>query len=82
MIDTTTRSRLTVSTDGGAGPYILVPVAQLELVRALLDSNQVSYWLDDEVISLDGKPEIAVVNLGNRSDPTKVQQLLDSIPIH
>lgn len=80
MIDTTTHKRLSVSTDGGAGPYITVPVAQLENVKALLDANKCSYWVDEEVISLDGKPEVAVINLGRRSDPAKIQHLLDSIP--
>ena len=80
MIDTTTRKPLYVSTDGEAGPYIMTPVAQLEAVKALLDANRVSYWVDEEAISLDGKPEVAVINLGRRSDPERVQRLLDSIP--
>jgi hypothetical protein len=80
MIDTTTRQPLLVSTDGEAGPYIMVPVTQLDTVTALLDANKVSYWVDEEAISLDGKPEITVINLGHRSDPATVQRLLDSIP--
>ena len=43
MIDTTTHQPLHVSTDGDAGPYIMVPVAQLGAVRALLDLNKVPY---------------------------------------
>jgi hypothetical protein len=80
MIDTTTRQRLDVSTDGDAGPYIMVPVAQLDKVRALLERNKVPHWVDEEAISLDGKPEIAVINLGHGSNPAVVQSLLDSIP--
>jgi hypothetical protein len=80
MIDTTTDKPLYVSTDGDAGPYLMVPVAQLERVTTLLDANKVSYWVDEEAISLDGKPEVAVINLGHGSDPDKVQHLLDSIP--
>jgi hypothetical protein len=80
MIDTTTRQPLYVSTDGDAGPYIMLPVAQLETVSALLDTHKVSYWVDEEAISLDGKPEVAVINLGQGSNPVTVQSLLDSIP--
>jgi hypothetical protein len=80
MTDTTTRKPLHVSTDGGAGPYIMVPVSQLDKVTALLDANRVSYWVDEEAISLDGKPEVTVINLGHRGDPVTVQRLLDSIP--
>jgi hypothetical protein len=79
MTDTTTRDRLKVATDGGAGPYIMVPVTQFDAVRSLLDGKGVSYWLDDEVISVDGKPEIAVINLAPQSDPVTVQRLLDMI---
>ncbi len=80
MMDTTTHRPLSVSTDGGAGPYIMVPVEQLDKVRVLLDTNKVSYWVDGEAISLDGKPEIVVVNLEHRSDPTMIQRFLDNIP--
>ena len=80
MIDVTTSKPLSVSIHGEGGPYIMVPVAQLDKVRALLDANRVFYWADEEAISLDGKPEIAFINLGHRADPALVQRLLDSIP--
>ena len=80
MIDTTTRQPLYVSTDGNAGPYIMVPVTQLNDVRTLLDGNKVAYWVDEEAISVDGKPEIAVINLGHGSNSEMVQRLLDGIP--
>ena len=80
MIDTTTRQPLHVSTDGNAGPYIVVPVSQLDKITTVLDANKVSYWVDEEAISLDGKPEIVVINLGRGSKPAWFQTLLDSIP--
>ncbi len=80
MIDTTTRQPLYVSTDGDAGPYIMVPVAQLEMVKAILDTHKIPYWVDEEAISLDGKPEVAVINLGKESNPATVQGILDRIP--
>ncbi len=80
MIDKSTDRPLCVSKEGDAGPYILVPVAQLESVRAILNANHIPYWVDDEAISLDGKPEVAVINLGHGSDPGRVQDLLNSIP--
>lgn len=80
MKDMTTRQPLCVSTDGEAGPYIMVPVGQLDRMKFLLDTNKVSYWVDEEAISLDGKPEVVVINLGRRIDPKTIQGLLDSIP--
>jgi hypothetical protein len=80
MIDTTTHQPLSISTDGNAGPYIMVPVAQLDQVKTLLDAHKISCWVDEEAISLDGRPEVAVINLEHGSNPATVQGLLDSIP--
>jgi hypothetical protein len=80
MIDATTREPLSVSQDGNAGPYIMVPVTQLNKVTTILETNKVPFWVDEEAISLDGRPEIAVINLGHRSSPGMVQRLLDSTP--
>ena len=80
MLDMTTRKPLYVSTDGDAGPYIMVPVELLGRVRAVLDTNKIPYWVDEEAISLDGKPEITVINISGRSDPNRVQALLDRVP--
>lgn len=78
MIDSTTKQPLYVSTDGDTGPYIMVPVQQIDDVRSLLDANAVPYWVDEEAISLDGKPEVTVVNLGRGADPGTVQAILDN----
>lgn len=77
MIDVSTKKPLSVSTDGDAGPYIMVPVQQLDRVRDLLDAAKIPYWVDEVAISLDGKPEVTVVNLGRGTDPEEVQKLLD-----
>jgi hypothetical protein len=79
MIDTTTQKPLFVSTGRNAGPYIMVPVKQLDQVRTLLDANNILYWVDEQAISLDGKPEITFVNLRHETNPDSVQHLLDSI---
>lgn len=80
MTDAATKKRLRVSTDGTAGPYIMVPVSQLDEVRQLLDSGQVGYWVEENAISLDGAPEIAVINLRPDGNALAVQALLDSVP--
>ncbi|MDZ4658331.1 MAG: hypothetical protein SH868_12200 [Bythopirellula sp.] len=78
MIDVSTKNPVYVSTDGKAGPYIVVPVLQIEEVRTLLDANDVSYWVDEDAISLNGEPEITVINLGHGSEAATVQKILDS----
>ncbi len=78
MIDISTKKPLYVSTDGDAVPYIMVPVQQIGDVCALLDAKKIPYWVDEEAISLDGKPEVTVVNLRHGVDVRALQTLLDN----
>jgi hypothetical protein len=77
MKDAAVKKSLYVSTDGTAGPYIMVPVSQLTDLRQLLDQHGVHYFVDEDAISLDGAPEVAVVNLGRNGDAMSVQKILD-----
>ena len=80
MIDVTTSRPLRVSTEGTAGPYIRVPVSQLEEIRLLFEDREIRHRVQENVISLDGGPEIAVIDLGRGADPNAVQAILDSAP--
>ncbi len=77
MTDATTQERLRVSTDGTAGPYIMVPVSQLEDVKAILDRNRTHYWVDENAISLNGGPYTSVINLGREGNAQALQAVLD-----
>ena len=79
MTDVTTKKPLYVSTDGTAGPYIMVPVSQLADVRKLLEGHGVRYQVEEDVISLNGAPEEAVIDLGRGADAGAIQAILDSI---
>ena len=79
MTNAATKKPLRVSTDGKAGPYIMVPVSQLDEVRRLLDSRRIGYWVEENAVSLDGAPEVTVMNLGRGGDAAAVQALLDSV---
>jgi hypothetical protein len=81
MIDAMTRKPLHVSTDGTAGPYIMVPVSQLADLRDILDKHRVRYFVEEDAISLDGEPEIAIVDLGHGANAAAVQAILDSVPV-
>lgn len=78
MTDAITQKPLRVSTEGTAGPYLMVPVSQLDEVRRLLDSRHIRYWVEENAISLDGAPETAVINFGREGDAAAVQAVLDS----
>jgi hypothetical protein len=79
MTDQVTAERLRVSTDGIAGPYLMVPVGQLARIREVLDGEAIRYWVDSVAISLDGKPAIAVVNFGRAGDRDRIQAVLDEV---
>jgi hypothetical protein len=78
MIDTTTKKPLRVSTESTAGPYIRLPESQLAEVQQLLDRRGIRYQVDEEIISFDGGPEVAIIDLGRGADAAAVQAILDS----
>ncbi len=77
MIDEMTKDRLRVSTDGIAGPYLMVSVTQLDAVLAVLNRHKVRYWVDADAISLDNGPAIAVINFGRSGETVRIQAILD-----
>ncbi len=79
MIDAITRERIIIHTEGIAGPYLMVAQEQLEAVTNALRNDRISHWVDEDVISLDGEPAVAVVNLSRGVDTAVVQRILDSI---
>jgi hypothetical protein len=79
MIDLETRKPVVVRSGGTGGPYIMLPLDQLQAVESVLRAHNVYHWTDSDAISLDGKPAIVVVNLGRGSDAALAQQLLDSV---
>jgi hypothetical protein len=77
MIDTVYRKPIKVEMNWGIEPYIDIPLDQLKEVTSLLDANQITYWVDDEVLSIDGGPEFALITLHEQTDVAMVQRLLD-----
>lgn len=77
MTDEATKDRLCVSTDGIAGPYLMVPLTRLNAARAALDRHDVRYWVDADAISLDGEPAMTVINFGRAGDAARIQAILD-----
>lgn len=78
MTDTTTRKPLRVSTDGNAGPYIMVPLSQLDQVRRLLQENNIPHRVDEHAISLGGNPAVSFIDLLQRADAKRTQAILDA----
>ena len=78
MTDSTTQQRMRVSAGGKSRPYIMLPLDQLDAVKRILDKNQVSFWVDGTAISINGKPEVVVINLGRGADAEQIQKMLDT----
>ncbi|MCI0358566.1 MAG: hypothetical protein L0211_08790 [Planctomycetaceae bacterium] len=58
----------------------MVEVADLSTIKLLLSQSKIAYWIEENAISLNVAPEIAVVNFGRHADPMQIQQALDQAP--
>ena len=70
---------LVVSTDGTAGPYIIVAADQLGPVVHTLRDQSIPLQVDDEAVMLDGRPALMVIDLGQDADVERVQGILDRL---
>lgn len=78
MTDAITKKPLRVSTESTMGPYIMTPVSRMDEIQRLLDSRGIRYSVEENVISMDGGPEIGVINFGREEDTAAIQAILDS----
>jgi hypothetical protein len=78
MTDTTTQKPLHVSTEGTAGPYIRLPLTQVDEVTRLLDGHHIRYWVAENSLSLNGGPYMSTINLGRDGNAQTVQAILDN----
>jgi hypothetical protein len=79
MTNQATGSALRVAPDEAVGPYIRLPYSQLDELKRVLDSHGISYSVRENIISLEGGPYMAVVNLKRGTDAKAVQALLDGV---
>jgi hypothetical protein len=77
MIDTSTGDRLIVSTEGDGGPFIELPLSQVDEVRKRLDQAGIPYWVDSMAISINGEPPMAVIEFSRYVDAGRIQSALD-----
>lgn len=78
MIDNYSQKPVKVINDELAGPYIKLSADLIDAVCAILQANNVRYWVEHQTISINGKPFVGVINLDLKSDPQQVQKLLDN----
>jgi hypothetical protein len=78
MQDVETKRPFRVSADGTAGPYLMVPLDQLDDVRLVLNNAGIAHAVSADAIQLDGRPVIAVIDFGRSADPVRIQQALDA----
>lgn len=79
MIDAITRERIVIHNEGTGAPYLMVAEEQVETVVEALRNHGVTHWVDEDTISLDGEPPVAVVNLSRATDVSAAQRVLDSL---
>ncbi len=79
VINAITKEPLRVSNEGTAGPFIRLPASQIEEVSRLLKSHNVRHWVQENIISLNNGPFIAIIDLGHGGNQPAVQAILDSV---
>jgi hypothetical protein len=79
MRTTLADSQLLVSTDGMAGPYIIVTPEQVEPVTRALQAQNIRFETDDDAVMLDGRPALLVIDLKPDVDVDRVQSILDDL---
>lgn len=68
-----------MSTDGSAGPYVIVTPEQLRPVMEALRADGIRFQVDDEAVLLNGAQALAVIELGRGADVGRVQGVLDRV---
>jgi hypothetical protein len=79
MIESDTKQPLRVRTDGSTGPYVDVPLAQLDRIKRLLDARGIYHWASEQALSYNGGPYMIVVNFGLKGEAARVQSVLDEL---
>lgn len=77
MIDQTTHKPFRVKSDEVAGPFLMLPLSELERVREVLDRHSIKYWVDSFAVAVDGRPPKTVINFGRTGDAARIQAALD-----
>ncbi len=70
---------LQLSTDGTAGPYVIVTPGQLRHVVAVFREEGIDFRVDEEAVLSGGTPALAVIDLGSGADVERVQRVLDRV---
>jgi hypothetical protein len=70
---------LTVSTDGTAGPYVIVSPDQYGAVAEALRAEGVRFRVDQDAVLLAGVPALAVIDLGIGADVERIQRILNRV---
>jgi hypothetical protein len=79
MTTSATDAPLTVSTDGTAGPYVIVTPEQFGPVTEALRTEGLRFRVDEDAVLLSGMPALAVIDFGPGADVDRVQRVLDHI---
>jgi hypothetical protein len=77
MPDDQTEIPLRVLSNKIAGPYLRLPVAQLDQIRLRLDREAIPYRVDSHTLSIAGAPETTYVYFGPEGDAARIQAILN-----
>jgi hypothetical protein len=70
---------LKVSTDGTAGPYVIVTPGQIRSVVVAFREEGIDFHVDEDAVLSGGTPALAVIDLGSGADVERIQGVLDRV---
>ncbi len=79
MIDSLTGERLTVHTEGDAGPYVMVDPTEVAKVADAFKASAIAYQTDSSAVSVDGVSVSTSFSFGTGANVDAIQQVLDSL---
>jgi hypothetical protein len=79
MSTSATDAPLTVSTDGTAGPYVIVTPDQYGPVAEALRAEGVPFHVDQDAVLMGGVPALAIIDLGIGAEVERIQRILDRV---
>lgn len=76
MLDDYNNQPFTVSTDGDAGPYLMVKPAQVVAVQMAFSKHRISHAIDYDATQNGGTGVLTVFNFGHSADVTRIERIL------
>ncbi len=78
MVDVELNTPVKLWDGGRAGPFLMIPLRQVESVGAALTAAGIKYSRSRDAVQKEGHEPIVLVEFGSRGDAARIQAVLDA----